>query len=60
MLEKSGLDERKIISAGNNDMKSTVVLDYSKMFQDFRWKPQIPLIDGITNMFRIDPSEKNE
>ena len=60
MLEKSGQDERKIVSEGNNDMKSTVVLDYSKMFQDFRWKPQILLVDGITNLFRIDPSEKNE
>ena len=60
MLEKSGQNERKIVSKGNNDMKSTVVLDYSKMFQDFRWKPQIPLVDGITNLFRIDPSEKNK
>ena len=60
MLEKSGQAERNIVSAGNNKIKSTIVLDYSKMFQDFRWKPQIPLVDGVAKLFRIDPSEKNE
>ena len=60
MLEKSGQDERKIVSEGINNMKSTIILDYSKMFKDFGWKPQIPLADGITELFKIDPSEKSE
>ena len=60
MLEKSGQAERNIVSVGINNMKSTIILDYSKMFKDFGWKPQIPLADGITELFKIDPSEKSE